>query len=382
MAIDLSPETLAAAAKDKTPISRIAVLGAGSWGTALAAVARTAGREVTLWARRAELASVISARGANPDYLPGVPLPKGIAATADMAKACAGAEAVLLVTPSRTLRAMCEAMRPALPPGVPLVLCAKGIEQGSGLLLSQVVEEALPGHPVGALSGPTFARETALGHLTAATVAFPFSYRDRLHPEDSTAARIAVAMGSEAFRPYISDDLVGVEVGGAVKNVIAIACGMMTGAGFAENTRAALITRGIDEMKVLAEALGGRRETVTGLSGAGDLTLTCSSRTSRNMSLGVQLGEGRARADCFDGRPVVVEGEVNAVSVVELARRIGVEMPICEAVHGVLHDGAPLGATFAALWARPLESEPRTMTLTLDHPAGEDATNDLAERMS
>jgi glycerol-3-phosphate dehydrogenase (NAD(P)+) len=145
---------------------------------------------------------------------------------------------------------------------------------------------------------------------------------------------------------------------------------MMTGAGFAENTRAALITRGLDEMKTLAEALGGRRETVTGLSGTGDLTLTCSSRTSRNMSLGVQLGEGLPRAACFDGRPVVVEGEVNAASVTDLARRVGVSMPICEAVNAVLHEDADLRTAFAQLWARPLEAEPRTLSLRLDHPAG------------
>ena len=150
-----------------------------------------------------------------------------------------------------------------------------------------------------------------------------------------------------SFRPYVSDDIVGVEVGGAVKNVIAIACGMMTGAGFAENTRAALITRGMDEMKLLAEALGGKRETVTGLAGAGDLTLTCSSTTSRNMSLGTQLGQGIARDECFGGKPTVVEGEVNAISVVDLARRVGVEMPICE--------------------ARPIEGEPRALDITL-HP--------------
>jgi len=189
-------------------------------------------------------------------------------------------------------------------------------------------------------------------------------------------------MSTNAFRPYISDDIVGVEVGGAVKNVIAIACGMMTGAGFAENTRAALITRGMDEMKVLAEVLGGRRETVTGLSGAGDLTLTCSSTTSRNMSLGVQLGQGIPRAKCFGGKPTVVEGEVNSISVIELARRVGIKMPICEAVHAVLHEGAPLGETFAQLWSRPIEAEPRTLDLSIDHPADIAAVTNLAERIS
>ncbi len=348
------------------PYGKIAVIGSGSWGTALAVVARVAGRRVSLWGRDAALMQDIAATGRNTRHMPDIDLPAGIDATADLAEALAGAEAILLVTPSHTLREMAAKIRPHLARGAPVALCAKGIELGSGKLLSHVVAEELPGHPVGALSGPTFARETALQYPTAATVAFPFSYDDRLRPEDSPAARLSVSMGSEFFRPYVSDDVVGVEIGGAVKNVIAIACGMMTGAGFAENTRAALIARGIDEMKTLAEALGGRRETVTGLSGAGDLTLTCSSQTSRNMSLGVQLGQGIARADCFDGKPVVVEGEVNAISVVDLARRVRVSMPICEAVHDVLHDGADLTETFRALWSRPIQPEPRALMLAFD----------------
>ncbi|SFQ61865.1 glycerol-3-phosphate dehydrogenase (NAD(P)+) [Roseivivax halotolerans] len=354
------------------PYSRIAVIGMGSWGTALAAVAASAGRDVRIWGRRPKLADDINVKRINTRYLPEAQLPEGIHATTDLAEALDGAEIVLLVTPSRTLREVCAELKPHLPKGVPLVLCCKGIEQGTGYLLSYLVAEELPGHPVGALSGPTFAKETVLGHPTAATIAFDFRYVDRLDPHESPAARLAVSMSSSVFRPYISDDLVGVEIGGAVKNVIAIACGMMTGAGFAENTRAALIARGMDEMKFLAEALGGRRETVTGLSGAGDLTLTCSSMTSRNMSLGVQLGEGKRRDECFDGKPVVVEGEVNAVSVVDLARRLGVHMPISEAVHAILHEGADLSQTFTELWARPIESEPRALSIRIAHPSAVD----------
>lgn len=289
-------------------------------------------------------------------------------ATSDLAQALTGAEAVLMVTPSMSLRAMCQAIAPFIPAGIPIALACKGVERKTGNLLSEVVCEELPGHPVGAVSGPTFARETALDHPTAATVAFPFSYADRLYPEDSPAARLAMSLSGGGFRPYVSDDLVGVEVGGAVKNVIAIACGMMSGAGFAENTRAALITRGTDEMKQLAQRLGGSRETVTGLSGAGDLTLTCSSTTSRNMSLGHQLGQGIARASCFEGRAVVVEGEVNAVSVTDLAHRVHVPMPICETVNAVLHKGADLQEAFSALWARPIEAEPNALNLSLRHP--------------
>ena len=345
------------------------MLGAGSWGTALASVLARNGRQVRLWARRPDLADSIGRAAENAEYLPGVTLPAGIRATASLAEALDGAEAVLLVTPSSTLRPMCQAIAPHLPDRIPIALACKGVERRSGLLLSEVVSQELPGHPVGAVSGPTFARETALDYPTAATVAFPFTYADRLDPRSSPAARLAMSLSGGGFRPYVSDDLVGVEVGGAVKNVIAIACGMMSGAGFAENTRAALITRGIDEMKLLAQALGGRRETVTGLSGAGDLTLTCSSTTSRNMSLGHQLGQGIARPSCFEGRNVVVEGEVNAVSVTDLAHRVSVPMPICETVNAVLHKGARLQQAFTELWARPIEAEPYALDLWLDHPS-------------
>ncbi|WP_308860937.1 NAD(P)H-dependent glycerol-3-phosphate dehydrogenase [Oceanibium sediminis] len=352
------------------PYERIAVIGAGAWGTALAAVAATAGRRVVLHARNAEVAEAINTHHRNPRYLSDVPLPADLRATTDMAAALAGAEAVIMVVPSGAVRSVSAEVARHMPRNAPVAVCTKGIEAGTGLLMTQVAEEELGHTTLGTISGPTFARETALGHPTAATVAFPFGYADRLNPMQSPAARFASSMSTASFRAYISDDLVGVEIGGAVKNVIAIACGMMTGAGFAENTRAALITRGMDEMKMLAEALGGRRETVTGLSGAGDLTLTCSSTTSRNMSLGVQLGRGVARAACFDGKPVVVEGEANAASVVTLARKVGVSMPICETVNAVLDGRADLRAAFHALWTQPIESEPRAMDLSLANPVG------------
>ncbi|MEO0388263.1 MAG: NAD(P)H-dependent glycerol-3-phosphate dehydrogenase [Pseudomonadota bacterium] len=364
------------------PYHPVAVIGAGAWGTALAATLRRAGRDVRLWGRDRGVLDAINAEAENPSYLPGVALPPGIRATASLKTALAGAEAGIVVVPSGSIRTVLRQMSAHLPPGIPLAICAKGIEDGTGLLMTQVAEDTVPDHAMGVISGPTFARETALNHPTAATVAFPFAYKDRLNPNESAAARFAVTLSTEAFRTYISDDVVGVEVGGAVKNVIAIACGMMTGAGFAENTRAALITRGVDEMKALAEALGGRRETVTGLSGIGDLALTCSSTTSRNMSLGHQLGQGLARRACFEGRPVVVEGERNAKAVTDVARRVGVSMPIAEAVRAILHDGAPLGETFAAHWARPIEAEPRTMDLSFAHPATPGAVANLADRIS
>lgn len=351
------------------PYDTIAVIGAGAWGTALAMVALRAGRRVRLWGRNAEDIAAIARTGCNPRYLPGIALPEGLIATTDIGQALDGADCVLLVTPSVTLREICRQIAPDIAAEAPVVLCAKGIETGSGKLLSEVAGEELPGHQIGALSGPTFARETALNYPTAVTLAFPFAQAHRRDPPAAPASRLALSLGSGMFRPYVSDDLVGVEVAGAVKNVVAIACGMMTGAGYAENTRAALITWGIAEMMTLAEALGGRRETVAGLSGIGDLTLTCSSTTSRNMHFGVQLGAGIARADVFGGTPVVVEGEVGAISVIDLADRIGITMPVSRAVHDILHRGADLRETFAALWARPLTGENRALNLALDHPA-------------
>ena len=351
------------------PYRRIAVLGAGSWGTALAATLAEAGRDLRIWGRDAAVMAAINARHENPAYLPGVELPAGLRAEADLAAALEGAEAALIVVPSPGVRSIARALARHAAPGIPVAVCAKGIEAESGLLMTQVAEAELAGHPVGVISGPTFAREAALGHPTAATVAFPFAFTDRLEPAESPAVRMAASICTATFRAYVSDDLIGVEIGGAVKNVIAIACGMMTGLGYGENTRAALITRGLDEIKALAEALGGRRETVTWLSGTGDLVLTCSSPTSRNMALGQQLGLGVPRAECFDGAPVVVEGEINAGSITSLAARLGVPMPICDTVRSILQDGADPAVAFAALWSRPIEAEPRAMDLAFGHPA-------------
>ncbi|WP_400084808.1 NAD(P)H-dependent glycerol-3-phosphate dehydrogenase [Yoonia sp. R78084] len=364
------------------PYRKVTVVGAGSWGTALAVVLARAGCDTTICGRDPAIIDEINTKGTTERFLPGVTLPEGLRGTTDMPKALEQAEAVLVVVPSRSVRSVARQVAEHAPKETPVAVCAKGIEAETGLLMTQVAEEELGGRCVGCVSGPTFALETALGHPTAATVAFPFTYGDRLRPHESPAVRLALSLSTESFRSYVSDDLVGVEIGGAVKNIIAIACGLMTGAGFAENTRAALITRGLDEMKALAEALGGRRETVTGLSGIGDLSLTCSSPTSRNMSLGLQLGQGTPRADCFDGRPVVVEGEMNAKSVTDLARSVNVAMPICETVRSILHEGADLGTAFANLWARPIEAEPRTMDLSFTHPATDKDIATLAERIS
>jgi glycerol-3-phosphate dehydrogenase (NAD(P)+) len=367
---------------DARPYKAVTVVGAGSWGTALAATLAHAGVETRIFGRDADVINEINTHATNTRHLGRIALPRTLLGVSDMAQSLDAADAVLIVVPSRSVRSVARQVAQHGALDIPVAVCAKGIEPETGLLMTQVAEEELGRRPVGCVSGPTFARETALGHPTAATVAFPFTYSDRLKPQDSPAVRLAMSLTTQSFRAYVSDDLIGVEIGGAVKNIIAIACGLMTGAGFAENTRAALITRGLDEMKALAEALGGRRETVTGLSGIGDLALTCSSPTSRNMALGQQLGQGLARDACFDGKPVVVEGEMNAISVTDLARRLGVSMPICETVRSILHDSADLGVAFAGLWSRPIEAEPRAMDLSFEHPATDQDIAILAERIS
>ncbi len=360
----------------------IAVLGAGSWGSALAVLTARAGRDVRLWARRSEQVEAMRATRRNAGFLPDeVALPDNLYPTADLAEALRGAEAVLLVTPSRAVRETARAAAEHVAPGAPVVLCAKGIEPGTGLLMTEVAAQELRGNPLAALSGPNFADEAVLGHPTASTIASDCGPRFGESPERTVAARLALSLTSGSFRPYVSDDLVGVEIGGAMKNVIAIACGVAQGAGFGLNTRSALITRGLDEMKQLAEVLGGRRETVTGLSGVGDLTLTCSSERSRNMRFGVELGRGTPRAECFDGKPVLVEGERTALSITDLARRHDLRLPLCEAVRAFLHEDVAISAAFATLWARPIEGEPRALDLEIGHPAADATRRHFAKAM-
>ena len=321
---------------------RIGVVGAGAWGTALAIVAREAGREVVLWARRESLARTVVETGRNPDYLTDIELGPGIAATADPAEA-AGADAMLIAVPAQAVRGTCALFAPHLAPSVPVAVCAKGIERETAKTMSEVVGEALPANPAAILSGPTFAAEVARGQPAAVTLAC----RDM-----EIAERLAGAMATPSFRPYHSDDVAGAEIGGAVKNVLAIACGIVEGRGLGENARAALITRGLAEMTRLARARGARAETMMGLAGLGDLTLTCASRTSRNYSYGVALGAGRTT----DGG-AVVEGVPTSAAAVRLARRHDVEMPIAEAVAAILHDGAEIDAAIAGLLARPRRAE-------------------------
>ena len=363
-----------------SPFDKVAVIGAGAWGTALAMTADRAGRRVSLWAREAEVVEAVARDRRNP-FLPDYPLPVEIAVSGDLAAVVADAGLVILVVPSQFLRAMARAAEAALAPGVPVVICAKGIEADSGKLMSQIVAEEMPGRPQAVLSGPSFAAEVAEGQPTAVTIASEDAVGGAAEATSSLAANICLALGNENFRPYISDDPVGVEVGGAVKNVLAIACGIADGLGLGSNPRAALITRGLAELKRLAEALGGRRETVTGLAGIGDLTLTCSSTQSRNFSFGRALGLGQTPEQALAGKKSVAEGAVNARSVTQLARRLGVEMPICEAVNAILYDGLSIRDAVQALLTRSIKAESRELEphVTLPHPsvAVEPQTDDM-----
>lgn len=327
-------------------LDRLAVVGAGAFGTALAQLAAAGGRETLLWARSADLADRINAVRENESYLPGQKLDPAIRATSDIAE-LRDWDAWLMVTPAQALRATLERAPRA---GKPLILCSKGIEQASGKLLAAVAAEASPGSPVGLLSGPSFAAEVAAGLPTAVT----FASEDR-GLCDSVQRRLA----GPAFRIYCTDDLVGAEVGGAVKNVLAIACGVVDGRRLGASARAALIARGYAEMSRFAEAMGARRETLAGLSGLGDLVLTCSSTSSRNFSLGMSIGEGRPAADLLADRTTVAEGAHTAPVLARLARDLGVEMPIVDAVDSLIAGRATVDQVLGQLLARPPRSELR-----------------------
>ncbi|TAN55285.1 MAG: NAD(P)-dependent glycerol-3-phosphate dehydrogenase [Magnetospirillum sp.] len=328
-------------------MNTIGVVGGGAWGTALALTARRAGRDVVLWAREASVVDSVNTAHVNADFLPGVSLDPAIRATSDHAEvACA--DAVLLVPPAQHLRAACRALAPHWRKGVPAVICAKGIEQSTCALMADAVAAELPGAVVAVLSGPTFAVEVARGLPTAITLACT---------DAALGHKLVAALGTASFRPYLSDDLVGAQMGGAVKNVLAIACGIVEGRGLGDNARAALITRGLAELTRLAVAKGGRPETLMGLSGLGDLILTASSTQSRNYSLGFALGGGRSLGEILAERRSVTEGVTTAAAVMDMAGRIEVEMPICAAVDAVINRGVGLEDAIRALLSRPFRSE-------------------------
>jgi glycerol-3-phosphate dehydrogenase (NAD(P)+) len=327
--------------------AKVVVLGAGSWGTAMAALCarRTT---TTLWARRPELARAIDAQGRNRDYLPELALPAALRATSDLAEAVGGAEVVVMAVPSHGFRAVLTAARGFLPAGVPVISLTKGVEQGSLERMTEIIASVAPGHPYGVLTGPNLVGEIVAGYPTASVIAAT---------DADVAGELQQLFSTGAFRVYTNPDVVGCELGGALKNVVAIAAGIADGMGFGDNTRAALITRGVSELTRLGVALGGRPLTFGGLTGMGDLVATCCSRRSRNRWVGEELARGRPLAEITAGTRMVAEGVRTSDAVVALAARVGVEMPIADQVVAVLHGVTPASDVVAVLMGRDMKAE-------------------------
>jgi glycerol-3-phosphate dehydrogenase (NAD(P)+) len=323
---------------------KIGVIGGGAWGTALAQVAATGGRDTLLWALEPEVVNAVNQRHENSAFLPGVPLSPAIRASSNLGD-LDRCDAWLVVTPAQHMRAVL-AQAPA--PARPLVLCSKGIEERTGELLHKVAAEACPGAPVAVLSGPTFAHEVARGLPTAVTLAAG---------DSALADRLRDEIAQPTFRIYLSGDVAGAEIGGAVKNVLAIACGVVEGKGLGQNARAALIGRGFAEMTRFGLAFGARRETLAGLSGLGDLVLTCSSTSSRNYALGKGIGEGRSAAELLADRKTVAEGAFTAPVLARLAREQGIDMPIVGAVDALIAGRASVDQVLGELLSRPPRAE-------------------------
>ena len=328
-------------------MQRFGIIGGGAWGTALGQVLRRAERDVVLWAREPEVVAAINEHHTNPFFLPDVALDREIRATGELAEA-AEADALLLVAPAQHLRGLALKLARSFARPVPIVICAKGIEEETGALLSEVVAASVPQAMLAVLSGPTFAAEVAKGLPTAITLATS---------DASLGQRLIAALGTREFRPYLSEDVAGAQIGGAVKNVMAIACGVVMGRGFGDNARAALITRGLAEMVRLALAKGGKAETLMGLSGLGDLTLTCCSTQSRNHSLGLALGRGESLEGYVAGRRTIAEGVTSAAAAAALARKLNIDMPIVSGVDAILHHGAAIDGVIEALLTRPFKAE-------------------------
>lgn len=331
----------------KLPFGTIGVIGAGAWGTSLALTAARAGRKVHLWAREPDVVEAVREAGENSVFLPGVPLPENITATGDLARAVAGAEALLLVPPAQYLRPTLQAVTALAAAGTPLVVCAKGIERGTGKLVTEILAEAAAGFEPAILSGPSFARDSAVGLPTAVTIAARMAVAERLQ----------MSLSHGTFRPYASDDLTGVALGGAAKNVYAIACGIVEGMGLGESARAALLARSFAELSRLGIALGARSETLMGLSGLGDLVLTATSPTSRNFHFGQEVGRGAPVADLRQPGKPLAEGVETAPALVQRARAENIELPIAETMASVLDGSLPLEGAIQRLMSRPLKSE-------------------------
>ncbi len=326
---------------------RAGVIGAGAWGTALAQVAARAGLDVVLQARETEVVDSITARRVNEAFLPGVTLEDRISVTGELAD-LADCDVILAVPPAQHMRSTLTAFAAHHRAGVPIMLCSKGVERGSLKLMTDVLAETIPAAPAAVLSGPSFAGEVARGLPSAVTLACA---------DEALGEELMWTLSAPGFRPYLATDLIGAEVGGAIKNVLAIACGLSEGKGLGRSAHAAIITRGFAEMTRMGVALGGQAETVAGLCGLGDLVLTCSSPQSRNMSLGLALGQGQSVEQALAGKRSVAEGYESAPAVRELAAKMGVDMPICLAVAALLGRETTVEALIDNLLSRPLKAE-------------------------
>jgi len=328
-------------------IDSVGIIGGGAWGTGLAQTLRRTGRDVLLWAREPAVAQEINAKHSNSAFLPGVPLDPAIRAT-NMLSDVANRDVLLMVAPAQHMRTVSEGLNSFVRPGQPIVLCAKGIEQSSGKLMGDVLAEVLPEATQAVLSGPSFAAEVVRGLPAALTIACADEPLGRL---------LAERLSNPQFRLYWTNDVVGVELGGSLKNVLAIAAGIVDGQGLGANAHAALVTRGFAELRRFGEALGARPETLIGLSGLGDLILTCGSAQSRNMSLGRALGHGQSLQDVLGSRTAVTEGVYTAAAVQRIASEKGIDMPICSAVCDILDGRASVRDAIARLMQRPLKAE-------------------------
>lgn len=327
---------------------RVGVIGGGGWGTALSILCNRAGSVVTLCTRNANVIQSIMEKRSNEIYLPSVFVDPGISVSDKLTDVCRG-DILIIAVPSHTLRSVCIAISDLLPTHLPIVLASKGIERGSLLLMSEVVRSILPHNPLAVLSGPNFADEAARGLPTATTIACA---------DTVLWDMMMYAIGGRLFRPYMSRDMIGTQIGGAVKNVIAIACGIAIGKNFGENARSAIVTRGFAEIARLCVAKGGKYETLMGLSGIGDLILTCGSPKSRNMSFGLALGQGKLKDEILLQRGrTATEGVIAAESVVKLAKKLGVHMPICESVYRVIYENISVDQVVVELLERPFATE-------------------------
>lgn len=325
----------------------VGVIGGGAWGTALAALCARNGVETLLWAREAEVVSAVNEKRENTSFLTGAPLPETLAATHDLGMA-AKKQAILFVVPAQFARPILGELRASAQEETPMALCSKGVERKTGLLMTEVLAAVWPGARPAVLSGPSFARDVALGLPTAVTLACA---------DETLGARWVATIGAPTFRPYLTNDLIGAELGGAVKNVLALAAGVVEGKGLGQSARAALIARGFAEFQRIGAALGADPQTMAGLSGLGDLILTACSPQSRNMSLGAELGKGRALEDVLEERHTVSEGVASAAAVASLADKAGVEAPICQAVADLVAGARKVDEIISDLLARPFKPE-------------------------